>query len=525
MTLIQLLWEALRPHATLALLFVTVILAVRYLLAPRGCPLPPGPWGVPVFGYLPFLSKDIHYSLLGLARRFGPIYSIRFGIKRFVVLADPDVIRDAFRREEFHARPSNTLYEIFEGYGLFNISGDMWKEQRRFLHDRLRSMGMKTTGLGRDQMEVRIMSEVKCLLHCLLSGKGKAMDIGELLCNAATNVICSILMSVRFKPSNPSFIRFMELYDEGFKLFLKCDITSYIPVSRFIPSVRANFQKLMFSRDKSRQMISGIIKERRETFDPSTTGGDILDCYLLEEHKAKEEGRVLYEGKDFDRQLVQVIMDMFSAGEETVRTCLLWTFVYLLRHPEVMAKVQEELDAVIGRSRMPSLDDQPHLPYAEATVCEVLRHSTVVPLGSFHATTRTTSLGGFTIPEGTNVIPLLFACHMDGKLWEDPEKFDPMRFIDSEGGLKRPKQFMPFGTGRRMCLGNVLARSELFLFFTSILHVFDLALPPGEPLPTLEGRLCSTYSPKPFKVSFLSREVSGIGQMNNRPYEFRAAGL
>lgn len=126
------------------------------------------------------------------------------------------------------------------------------------------------------------------------------MEVGELLCNASTNVMCSLLMSVRFRPNNPSFLRFMELHDEGFKLFLKCDITSYIPVCKYIPSVSENFQKLIQSRDESGEMIRNIIKERRETFDPSHTV-DILDCYLLEEHRAKEEGRVLFEGKDFGK--------------------------------------------------------------------------------------------------------------------------------------------------------------------------------------------------------------------------------
>ena len=124
------------------------------------------------------------------------------------------------------------------------------------------------------------------------------MEVGELLCNASTNVICTLLMSVRFRPNNPHFIRFMELYDEGFKLFLKCDIASYIPVCRYIPSVNENFQKLLQSREESCEMIRSIIKQRRETFDPNYTG-DILDSYLLEEHQAREEGRVLYDGKDF----------------------------------------------------------------------------------------------------------------------------------------------------------------------------------------------------------------------------------
>lgn len=126
------------------------------------------------------------------------------------------------------------------------------------------------------------------------------MDVRDLLCNASTNVICSLLMSVRFLPNNPSFLRFKELYDEGFQLFLKCDIASYIPMVKYMPSISENIQKLMKNGEESSELIRNIIKERRETFEPSRTK-DILDCYLLEEHRAKEEGRVLFQGKDFGK--------------------------------------------------------------------------------------------------------------------------------------------------------------------------------------------------------------------------------
>lgn len=201
-----------------------------------------------------------------------------------------------------------------------------------------------------------------------------------------------------------------------------------------------------------------------------------------------------------DRQLVQVLADMFSAGEETVKTCLLWSLVYLLHNPDVMRKVQDELDAVVGRSRMPSLEDQPHLPYTEATICEILRRSSVVPLGTSHATSKDTVLGGYNIPKGATIIPLLYSCHMDPTLWDEPEKFDPTRFLDEEGRVIKPEQFIPFGIGRRMCLGHVLARSEMFLFFTSILQNFTLGYPEDEPLPSMKGNLGTTYTPNPFKV-------------------------
>lgn len=98
------------------LVFLTVLLSTRYFLGSQAN-LPPGPWGVPVLGYLPFLTKDIHVFMMDLSKKFGSIYRLNFGNKLLVILTDPKIIREAFRREEFTARPSNALYDIFDGYG------------------------------------------------------------------------------------------------------------------------------------------------------------------------------------------------------------------------------------------------------------------------------------------------------------------------------------------------------------------------------------------------------------------------
>ena len=89
-----------------------------------------------------------------------------------------------------------------------------------------------------------------------------------------------------------------------------------------------------------------------------------------------------------DRQMQQIIGDLFSAGMETVKTTLQWAVVFLLHHPEVAKTVQEELDQVVGRKRLPKLEDLPYLPYTESTLLEVLRRSSIVPLGTTHAATR-----------------------------------------------------------------------------------------------------------------------------------------
>jgi len=121
---------------------------------------------------------------------------------------------------------------------------------------------------------------------------------------------------------------------------------------------------------------------------------------------------------------------------------------------------------------------------------------------------RDITLDGYTIPAGSQIVPLLYAVHMDPKLWDEPEAFRPSRFLSSEGKICKPEYFMPFGVGRRMCLGEILARMELFLFFSSLMHTFDLRLPEGASLPSLRGNAGITISPDPFKVCFLQRDLN-----------------
>ena len=174
---------------------------------------------------------------------------------------------------------------------------------------------------------------------------------------------------------------------------------------------------------------------------------------------------------------------------------------------------------VLFNRRLPSLDDLPNLPYTEAFILEVMRRVTAVPLGTPHSTSRTTKLNGHTIPKGTQVIPLIHAVHMDPTLWKDPEQFNPDRFLSQDGkSTVKPDFFIPFGIGRRVCLGDVLAKAELFLFFSSLLHVFNLRMPEGEPQPDLRGMTGVTVTPQTFQVR--SKLASIVAKLRPRELTF-----
>lgn len=123
---------------------------------------------------------------------------------------------------------------------------------------------------------------------------------------------------------------------------------------------------------------------------------------------------------------------------------------------------------------------------------------------------RDVTLHGYKIPAGSQVVPLLHAVHMDPQLWQEPDEFRPSRFLSAEGKIQKPEYFMPFGVGRRMCLGDVLARMELFLFFSSLMHTFELRLPVGSSLPSLRGNAGVTVTPDPFDVCLLPRNFGLI---------------
>jgi 26-hydroxylase len=138
---------------------------------------------------------------------------------------------------------------------------------------------------------------------------------------------------------------------------------------------------------------------------------------------------------------------------------------------------------------------------------------------------RDVQLNGFTIPAGSHVVPLINSIHMDANLWDKPEEFNPSRFINSEGNVSKPQFFMPFGIGRRMCLGDVLARMELFLFFSSIMHCFNVSLPEGAELPSLKGNVGVTITPELFQVVLTPRQFAASSDPDEEPTPLRGVGF
>ena len=141
--------------------------------------------------------------------------------------------------------------------------------------------------------------------------------------------------------------------------------------------------------------------------------------------------------------------DLFVAGTDTTATTLKWAILYLMLHPDIQRKIHEELDMVIGRERMPTLEDRKVLPYTEAVLLEIQRIATIVPLSVPHSTAYDTKLAGYDIPAGTFILSNLWAVHHDPKVWKDPEEFKPERFLNEDGtAVVQREELIPFSIGK-----------------------------------------------------------------------------
>ncbi|XP_078593035.1 cytochrome P450 2U1-like [Branchiostoma floridae x Branchiostoma japonicum] len=451
--------------------------------------LPPGPPGWPVLGNLPSLAQNAHLQLTAWRGTYGDVFSVKMGLQDAVVVSGKDAIREALVRkaEHFSSRPDLFLLRRNQQHNGLVMSpyGDQWKVLRRFSMSTLRSFGM-----GTGTMEEKIDMECRHFCTELETMSGQPFDLMHLLHNAVSNIMCSMALGKRFEYGDPMFLRLMEISERGVELFLTAHVFNIYPVLRFFPIVGRQYQEWMDLSEESLKYFMDFIAQHEDS-DGQEKARDVIEAFRakLEEDPGSLPGH----------SLPHLLGDLFVAGMETTANTLRWGLLYLVTHPDVQTKVQAELDEVVGRDRPPAVSDKPNLPYTEATIMEMQRIRTVVPLSVPHCTTSDTALLGYDIPAGTDVLINLWSLHMDPGSWDNPDKFDPSRFLDGNGQLQTNDSFMPFSTGRRVCLGEQLAKMELFLFLTNMLQQFTFTLPEGA-RPNFDGVLGVTLRPHPYEL-------------------------
>ncbi|KAF3814341.1 hypothetical protein GH733_017499 [Mirounga leonina] len=217
---------------------------------------------------------------------------------------------------------------------------------------------------------------------------------------------------------------------------------------------------------------------------PGLPARDLTDAFLDEVEKAKGSPESSFN----DENLGMMTSDLFAAGIVSTSATLTWALLLMILHPD-------EIDEVIGRVQGPEMGDQTHMPFTMAVVHEVQRFGDIIPLGLLHITSRDTEVQGFPVPKGTRLITHPSSVLKDEKVWKKAFRFHPEHFLDAQGRFVKQEAFVPFSagappdppTGRRICLGEPLARMELFLFFTCLLQRLASPCLPDSPGPATTG--------------------------------------
>lgn len=474
-------------------LLTTVFLFYKWVnMKPKN--FPPGPTPLPLIGSIfSFPSRHIEVTFEVWSKRYGQIIGCIFGTKRVVFITGVDNVLAALRKEEFQGRPDDffvRLRNFRKRLAMFFADGETWQESRRFTVKHLRSFGKEETeNLMKEEIYI-LSSAIKD--DSIIQAKG-------LFGVSAVNVIWMILASKRFSVKDEKARKFLDNLSLSFRLGQPAgSLVSVFPFLRFIEPKHKI--QLKIAHDLM-EYIRETIEEHKKELDYNAPK-DFIDNYLVEmESHEKAGNNTTYSVED----LIVNCTDLFFAGAESTSNTIEFLIMYLVRHPEVQEKLQEELDHVLQRSRRANLDDKNKMPYTMATISETMRINTIAPVAVPHRCTQDTTFNNYSIPKDTTIMIDLWCLGHSKEVWNKPEQFDPTRFLDEDGQLIKHNFFHSFGLGKRVCAGETIARNTIFLFVTTFFEKYTVSLPKGDPLPDTEAMTGFTTAPKPFRVHIKTR--------------------
>ncbi|XP_078100507.1 cytochrome P450 17A2 [Sander vitreus] len=492
------------PPSFLLAVFVIVAVAVVFLAThgikpAAGSSLPCLPT-LPVLGSLPWLRGELppHLLFTQLARRYGSLFALHLGPHYTVVVNSHQHAREVLlqRGKDFAGRPSMVSTDLLTRGGkdiAFSDYTPLWKLHRRLVHN-----SFTLFGEGSSRLQDIVLSAVDGLCAELLSGGRRGFDPSPAVTRAVTNVVCTLVFSATYRPGDAELQEVMRYNDGIVQTIARGGLVDIYPWTKVFPNKSlSKLKDCITIRDR---LLSRKLDEHKASLSDGDPR-DLLDALLKgKTDSAPSQTSSGSEETITDDHVLMTAAEAFGAGVETTSTTLLWILAYLLHHPEVQERVQKELDEHVGCERAVCVSDRGRLPYLDCVINEGMRIRPVSPVLIPHTARTDSSIGGHAVRRGTRVLVNMWSIHHDPQHWDKPDLFNPDRFLDDHGQRATPSCFLPFGAGPRVCVGESLARLELFLFLSSLLQRMSFTQPHGAPPPNLQGRLGVVLQPLPYQV-------------------------
>lgn len=479
--------ESLVAMTTVCLVYL--ILKFFHTEIPEGLRRLPGPKPLPIIGNVLEVGSRPYLSLTAMSKRYGDVFQIQIGMRPVVVLSGSETMRQALIKQgdDFAGRPDLYSFRHINDGKSLAFSTDqagVWRARRKLAYSALRSFSTLegTTPEYSCVLEEHICKEGEYLikqLNTVMEADGSFDPFRHIVVSVA-NVICGMCFGRRYNHNDQELLSLVNLSDEFGQVVGSGNPADFIPALQFLPSTK--MKKFMSLNARFNEFVQKIVSEHFASYDKDNIR-DITDSLIdhCEDRKLDENSNVQMS----DAKIVGIVNDLFGAGFDTISTALSWSVMYMVAYPEIQERLYQELKDKVGLDRTPLLSDKPNLPFLEAFILELLRHSSFLPFTIPHCTTKDTSLNGYFIPKDTCVFINQWQINHDPEVWKDPSSFNPDRFLSADGtevNKLEGEKVMVFGMGKRRCIGEVIARHEVYLFLAIIVQKLCFHAMPGEPL-------------------------------------------
>ncbi|XP_010250222.1 PREDICTED: geraniol 8-hydroxylase-like [Nelumbo nucifera] len=438
---------------------------------------PPGPIGWPILGYLPYLSDRLHEDLFHLAKTYGPLFSLRMGQRPAIVVSSPEMAREVLKHKEA-SFSSRTITEAvrciaYDGTSLVFVPyGSRWRLLRKIITSEFFS------SRAIELFQPVRRQQVEGLLRTLYtSSKSKTpVNVADSMFVVSSNLTSNIAFSKSlFDTTKKEGRELKDMVWEVLETVAVPNLADMLPFLKvFDPQgLKRRLSKVGMRFDKFlEQLIDERLKEREKGFKKNGKM-DMLDVFL--DYRSEKEDEL----KQFSRVDIKgILLDMFMAGGDTTSSTIEWGMTEILKKQESHKKILAELDQVVGKHRFVEESDIPKLTYFQAAVKEVFRLHPAVPLLVPRRTNEACEVSGYSVPKHAILFLNVWGMGRDPKIWPEPCEFKPERFLGSSVDVKgQDFEILPFGTGRRSCVGMPLGHRMVHYSLASLLHAFEWDFP------------------------------------------------
>ncbi|KAF3437871.1 hypothetical protein FNV43_RR20627 [Rhamnella rubrinervis] len=445
----------------------------------NGWKLPPGPLALPIIGNLHELGNLPRRNLQKLAKKYGPVMSIRLGTMPAIVISSPEAASLILKTHDtsFASRPrlQASEYVTFGSKGLaFAEYGPYWRNIRK-----LSTLHLLSASKTESFVWLR-KEEIGSLVQLLkLAAAGEVVDISEKVGEVVENIATTMILG---RSKDDDRYHFKEIADEVLKIAGAFNLADYVPFIGVL-DLQGLSRRLKKASKQIDQILEKIIAEH-ELDSTNDQHRDFVDVLLLLKNKPlnpQDEHVYMID----QTNIKAILIDLISAAFDTSATAVEWTISELVRNARVMEKLQEEVQSVVGMERMVEEKDLGELTYLNMVVKESFRLRPIGPLLVPRECREDITIEGYWIPKKSRIIVNTWAIGHDQNVWSNNvEEFYPERFMARDiDVLGHDFDLLPFESGRRMCPGVQLGLTTVRLILAQLVHCFDLELHPNETHP------------------------------------------